>query len=86
MNSKQGHISPNSLSEGITTDGGWMRMIDQKEYTIITCPVCGKRIADRLISYNVEIRKISDCTSTRWKPDIIDKCERCKSEIGIKKQ
>ena len=87
MNLKLRNAKSASLSEDMITDGGGLeRMLQQKEYTVINCPICGNRIADRLASYKIEIRKISKNNVTRWKPDIKEKCKRCKSELGIKIQ
>lgn len=46
----------------------------------VPCPVCGRRLCDAKISEPVFI------TDSKMKSEIIVKCHKCKSEIGISTQ
>lgn len=60
-------------------------MIREKEYIVrVCCPVCGSRIADRLSSYSIEVQRLYEENQIKWRPDLIEKCYKCKSPIGIK--
>lgn len=50
-----------------------------QNYVPVRCPVCGKRLHDMKESDVVEVRKFT----VGDEPDVMRKCPKCKSEIGI---
>ena len=61
-------------------------MIQLEEKVVrVCCPVCGSRIADRMKRYEVEVRRLYGNAEPDWEPDLIEKCQKCKSMIGIKR-
>lgn len=75
---------PASLSEGMTTDGGGVRMIQHTNLVRVSCPICGGRIADRLARYDVEIKNMMAEEEPDGDLALIEKCHKCKCTVGIK--
>lgn len=50
----------------------------------LRCPVCGARLIDSVSGNRSEL--VPEWRfRTGWKPDYIQKCPKCKTQIGIRK-
>ena len=50
----------------------------------LKCPLCGYRLIDSAEECITELRP-GDEKIRGWKPDYMQKCPKCKREIGIRK-
>lgn len=49
----------------------------------LLCPICGYRIIDQKAGITSELRLIAQ--GEEWQADYYLKCQKCKSEIGLRK-